>query len=217
MLIKFTLIFYFVHFSIVFSMFGRNCQLSKVTSTVLKEERGVLTKLKSGDLDAFSQIYEHYKFQITANIIRIVKSEELAVDLVQELFVKVWVNRERIDLDRSFRSYLYTIASHLISDELRKSKRDKKVEAQLMAFSSEVYSHVEENLIRHEDLASIRLAISKLPKQCGAVFVLHKIEGKTYQQIGELLGISKSTVKGHIIRANKFLKEELKENSSKNL
>lgn len=172
-------------------------------------ENELLVQLRSGNSLAFEKLYNAYKHRLAIRILRIVKDEELTEDLLQELFIKVWHNREEIDPERSFNAYLYRIASNLVMDSFRKLARDQKLETQIRATTSEVYSYIEEKIFEKEELALLQLNIDKLPPQRKLVFTMCKIEGKSYKEVSELMGISVNTVNDHVKKANSFLKSQL--------
>jgi len=123
--------------------------------------------------------------------------------------VKIWDNRQNIDIDQSFRSYLFRIAENKAYDFFRKAARDKKLQAQVLVAATEHYEHIESMLFNKENLAILNGAIESLPSQRQQVFRLCKLERKSYQEVSELLGISTSTVSDHIVKATRSVKEYL--------
>src|SRR5690606_26233930 len=113
-------------------------------------ERDLLLRAKAHDLVAIETLYNQYKFQSANNMLKLVKSEVLAEDLLQDVFIKVWDNRHLIDPDLSFRSYVFRIAQHMIIDLFRKAARDRKLREHILVNGSGIYSHVEELLDEKE-------------------------------------------------------------------
>lgn len=173
------------------------------------DEKEILFLLKSDDTQAFGELYSRYKVQIFCNIRRLVKSEDIAEELLQDVFVKVWDKRDLIDPEKSFRSYLFRIAENIVYDFFRKAARDKKLEAHLMSVATEFYSHIEENLYTKESALILNRAVEQLPPQRRKVFMLCKLEGRSYEEVSEMLGISTSTVNDHIVKASRSIKEYL--------
>src|SRR5207342_3843793 len=103
----------------------------------------LLSLLKQGNKQAFEKIYNLYSSRLFGNIFRMVKSESTAEEILQDTFLKIWYNRTSIDLDRSFRSYLFRIAENNVYDFFRKAARDKKIRARLFAAATEEYEHIE--------------------------------------------------------------------------
>jgi RNA polymerase sigma-70 factor (family 1) len=175
----------------------------------LYEERELLLRLQVGDERAFEILYRLHSKTIYRKILSMVKLADIADELTQGLFVKVWQKRGLIDPDKKFIFYVLQMASNLVIDFYRKVARDQKLQDEVIAISTELYSHTEEELIYKESKAIIDQAIAILPPQQRQVFTLCKIEGKSYQEAAELLGISTSTISNHIVQATKTIKQLL--------
>lgn len=173
------------------------------------DEKELVLKLKRGDSIAFEQLYDLYKYPLAKNVLRLVKSEDITEEIIQELFITIWRTRKRIDPDRSFSAYLHTIARNMVMDIFRKSVRDKKLEDLLMSTSTEIYSHIEEDIYTKETRIQIDAMLDLLPPKRRMVFKLCKLEGRSYKEVSEILNISVATVNDHVKKANSFLKNEL--------
>ncbi|TZF84874.1 RNA polymerase sigma-70 factor [Pedobacter sp. BS3] len=173
------------------------------------DEEQLLVLLQSGDKKSFEELYHRYKVRIYGNLVKLTKSEDLAEELLQEVFIKVWCKRETIDPQRSFRSYLFKIAENLVYDLFRKAACDKKLEAHLMAVATEFYSHIDEMISNKESLALINEAVDQLPPQRKHIYTLCKLEGKSYEEVSRQLGISTSTVNDHIVKGSRSVREYL--------
>lgn len=171
------------------------------------EERNILSDLRSGSQTAFRQIYEQYSGRIYLNILKMVKAEQDATELLQEVFIKVWDKRELIDPEQSFRSYLFQIARYAVYNFIRKNKLEKQVQAYLSLHNTQLYSHVEEQLDEKQDEQWLSQTIEQLPPQRRLIYTLCKIEGKSYAEVSALLNISTSTINDHIVKATKYIKE----------
>lgn len=174
------------------------------------DEKNLLLRLRDGDGAAFTELMERYKRPLGKSILRTLKSRENTEEALQELFVRVWVNREVIDPERPIKAYLFRIAENLVYDMLRKTAREKRLVAEYFTHLSEIYSHVEEDIFDKEIRATLRDAIDRLPEQRRRVFELCKIEGKSYEEVGRQLSISVATVNSHITNANTFLRQYFK-------
>ena len=171
------------------------------------DERELLLLLKQGNEQAFEKIYNSYSSRLFGNIYRMVKSESTAEEILQDTFLKIWYNRTGIDLEKSFRSYLFRIAENNVYDFFRKATRDKKLRAQLFAAATEEYEHIEEMIYRKENALLLQKAIESLSPQRQQVFRLIKLDNKSYDEVSRLLGISVSTISDHIVKANKTIRE----------
>src|SRR5690606_37778225 len=110
-------------------------------------------------------------------------------ELLQELFVRLWINRQQIDPERSIKSYLFRIGENLIQDTFRRAAKDKRMQQHLLTAVSEAYSHVEELLISSETRTELYQAIELLPPKRRKVFILCKLESKSYEEVSKLLNI----------------------------
>lgn len=163
--------------------------------------------LKKGDRNAFGKLYERYKMPLAANLFKLLKSEELTFDLLQDLFLKLWENRAQIDVEKSFRAYLFKIAENMVYDYYRKAARDTKMQLTIMQTSTEIYSYIEEDILIKEHSNLLREAVAQMPPQRRQVFTLFKLEGKSYKEIESIMGINGKTINSHLFQASKFLKE----------
>ena len=169
------------------------------------DESQLLLLIKQGDTCAFEKLYRTYSPMLYSNVLRMVKFPETAEEIIQEVFMKVWERREQVDTEKSFKSYLFTIAKHLVYDFFHRQVKQRRLETDLIAVSTELFRHVEEVISRKETAHAIEQAISKLPRQRKLVYTLCKIEGKSYEETARLLGISVSTISDHIVKATKIL------------
>lgn len=175
----------------------------------LTDEQNIVRQLIAGKEAAFELLYNSYKRPLAANILRLVKSEELASEILQNLFIKVWNNRGQVDPEKPFKAYLYRMAKNMVVDVFRKAARDERLHQHLMRNATEIYSHIEEDIYQKEQESMVMATIDRLPPQRKRIFLLFKIEGKSYQEISDELGISKATINEHITKANRFLREQL--------
>lgn len=169
-------------------------------------ERRLLIQLREGEVKAFEQLYFVYSKRLYGNILKMVKSEEMAEEILQEVFQRIWERRTSIDGDKSFKSFLFTIAKNLVYDFFYQQTKRREIEAHLIIMSTELYQHIDEELNYKESETILSDAIAQLPPQRKMVYTLCKIEGKSYEEVGKILGISTSTISDHIVKATKSLK-----------
>nr|WP_315423767.1 sigma-70 family RNA polymerase sigma factor [uncultured Pedobacter sp.] len=170
------------------------------------DEKSLLLQLKNGDERAFEILYNNYKYRIAGNLFKLLKSDDLVKEVLQELFFKIWEVRTQIDAEKSFKSYLFRIAENLVHDYFRKVAKDKRLLTKMVASSSELYLHVEEDLLSKEDAQKLQKAIDLMPPQRKMVFTLCKLEGKSYKEVEQIMGINAKTISSHMLQANRFLK-----------
>jgi len=169
-------------------------------------EYELLKRLQSGDQLAFESLYQNYSREIYSKLVKMVKNVTLAEELTQDVFVKVWNKREVITIDQPFRYYLLTLTNNIVNDFYRKAARDRKLQDEIIAASTELYNPTEEQIYYKESKELMDQAINSLPSQQKLVFQMCKIEGKSYEEVSKLLGISTSTISNHIVKATKSIK-----------
>lgn len=168
-------------------------------------EKELLLNLRDGDQRSFEILYDRYAAKLSAKLFRLLKSWDEVEEALQELFVKVWESRYKIDPDKSFQSYLYTIASNIANDYYRKVSKDKELAQRLLERISALH-HSEVLAVQIQADAELMRIIEKLPPQRKIVFKLCKLEGKSYAEVSKLLTISEATIGDHIAKANKFIR-----------
>lgn len=173
------------------------------------DEKYLITFLNKGDDASFEALYRLYSKRLFGYLIRLVKSESIAADLLQDAFIKIWNNRQNIDPEKSFRSYLFRITENLVYDFFRKAARDKKLQAAIIESYDDSYNHVEESFCVAEVDHKLKEVIKLLPAKRRQVFQLIKIEERSYEEVSELLHISVSTINDHVVKATKFVRKNL--------
>ena len=171
------------------------------------QEKELLIALRSGNQKAFEKLYQMYSPRLFGKLMKLVKSESNAKEILLEVFIIVWDRRESIDHEKSFRSLLFKIAENKAFDFFRKAARDKVKQAELIALTTEDYIVIESYMSVDENLKILEKAIAVLPPQRQQVFRLCKLEGKSYKEVGELLDISVSTISDHIVKGTKSIRE----------
>lgn len=176
-------------------------------------ETELLIKLKQGDQYAFEQLYFLHSKLLYNNILHLVKEREVAEELLQDLYLKIWENRINLDPGKSFKAYLFTIARNMVYDYFRKVSLNKRMIVKMMINVKESYSNIEDIISFKESSASLKDAIDTLPAQSKKVYILSKLEGKSHEEISIDLGISVSTVNNHIVKANRIVRSYLAKHS----
>lgn len=176
-------------------------------ATMNSNEQHLIRLLQQGDHVAFDTLYNTYSGRIYGRILRLTAIESVASDILQETFVTVWEKRQSINVELSFRSWLYRIAENAVYQYYRRLARDSRFQERVLNHFTEMYWHTEEDLIFKESKKILHDAIAKLPEQRRKVFQLCKIEGYSYREAAEILGVSPSTVSNQLVKANAFVKE----------
>jgi len=173
----------------------------------------LLNKLSEGSEEAFAQLYQLHSNKLYNNILYLVKDAEVAKELLQDLYMKIWEGRVNINPEKPFKSYLFMIARNLVYDYFRRVSLNKKMIVKMMADASAFSNYTDDLIDFKESSATLEKAIDTLPAQSKKVFVLCKMDGKTHEEISAELGISISTVNNHMVKANKIVRDYLLKNN----
>lgn len=177
---------------------------TKLRTSLTLDEKELLLRMKESDVVAFDMLYNRYKTQLATNLFKLLKSWDQVEELLQELFVRVWENRERIDPEKSFKAYLYRIGGNLVNDYFRKLAKDRNLAQKIWESMSltDYPESLRKQILEDQELMK---TIEKLPPQRQLVFKLCKLEGKSYAEVSQLLHISEAAVNDHITKANRFI------------
>lgn len=158
-------------------------------------------KIRQRDLQAFETYYkDHYKEFFLASY-KYVKKTALAEEIVNDVFLKIWEDAERIVIESSLKAYLYRAVINRSINALNKQKKEDQHQKELIILQQDHYDIKEMEL--NELKTQLYKAIDALPEQCKKVFIMSRFDGLKQQEIADKLGISIKTVKNHITHALK--------------
>ncbi len=174
------------------------------------DEQILIDRLKKGDENAYNYLYKIYYSELCTYFNTISGSRDIAEDLVQQAFIKIWKKRNSLVIENSLKKYIFKIGYNLFVDLKRKSKKDMLLFDQLrndavtemLEYSNDEYE---------EKMKILNLEIEKLPTKCKTVFLLGKVNGLKYREISEELNISVKTVERHMTKALKRLRKKLRD------
>jgi len=176
------------------------------------EESRLISLLNEDSEYAFQLIYDKHRNRIYQTAIKFLKSPIIAQDVVQDVFMKLWFERHKIEPSKPVEGWLYTVAKNNILNKLRKIANDWKAIDLLSHTILQSENNTDQKLTEGEFKQKLQSAVSKLPEQQKVVFILSRFEKLTYIQIGEKMGISPLTVKTHLSRALFAIKKQFEEN-----
>lgn len=164
----------------------------------------IIMKVAEGDSTAFTKLYNHYKEPGIRFSMAIVKDEEEAENMLHEVFIKIWNRREQINPELNFNSYIFTCLRNMAFDYLKKLERNQSLQHQYLQMMNDtqgIDSEAEEAKI-----VLLRNAMNSLPAKRKMILKLNVEDGKSYQEIAEMMRISKNTVKNQLVKAKQFLR-----------
>lgn len=160
----------------------------------------LLLRLTAGDRLAFRIIFERYRDKVFSLSYKLLKRRELAEDAVQDIFTKLWLGKNELCSVDNFSAYLNAVTRNYLLNQLEKMVRAEKKLIELNRMAVQHHSPPAVNSVQEFNYALAR-AMSQLTQQQKKVYYLGKVQGMTYDQIAEHLGISKETVKTHMSEA----------------
>lgn len=172
----------------------------------------LIIQIKKGNKLAFSQLFRLYYPKLFSFISQLLKDRQLAEEITQDVFLRLWINREKINPDLSFDSYLFTIAKHIVLNFFRKKEIEQRYIDHTLHASGADYVDEEEHFYYKDLLAIIEQAVGQMPPQQQKVFRLSREQGLLNAEIAEKLGISKRTVEKHIYSSLTFLRKIIEKN-----
>ena len=167
-------------------------------------EKTIWQQIQQKNIKVFERYYkDHYKAFFLASY-NYVKAAEVAQEIVNDVFLRIWDDAEKIMIESSLKSYIYRAVINRSINTLNKQKRESRNQKDFLQLPQESYElrHMETNELK----VQLYQAIDALPEQCKKVFLMSRVEGLRQQEIADKLGISIKTVKNHITHALKLLR-----------
>jgi len=165
-------------------------------------------KICEGDTDAFRELFCFYCQSLIYFANRYVKDIHISENIVQDVFLKVWSNRSKLDSTLSIKAYLYKAVRNRSLKHLKHLKIENRDSGKLMSLYTKVRTP-EDEWHNIELNRAIHQTINKLPTKCRIIFCMNRFDYLTYAEIAEIQNISVKTVETHMGRALKFLRKHL--------
>jgi RNA polymerase sigma-70 factor (family 1) len=165
-------------------------------------------KIRQSDSIAFSYIFQKYYQALYQFAGRFVKDAQTAENIVQDVFVKLWTNRENCLITSSLKSYLYAATRNTALNYLRSEKKQISTN-DLVNDKQDTAANPEERIIENEIIGRVHKAIEKLPEKCRYIYLMKRYDDLKYHEIAEILDVSINTVKTQMKRAVKSLMTNL--------
>ena len=160
----------------------------------------------AGDRLCFKRIYNCYRDRVYAYTIKITKSHELSEEIVQDVFIKLWNSRNKINPEFSFSSFIFRVAHNHTVNVLKRLRCDKIARENISKSANSAVDDTDSKLILQEYFGIMKQAIDELPPKRKNIFNLSRVEGISHDKIADKMGISKNTVKSQLVKATKAIK-----------
>ncbi len=173
-------------------------------------EQDLLARVKTSDMSAFELLFHTYQPILFRHLWYKSQDADLAQEIVQETFIRVWEHRASLKPKRSFFAYLVTISMNALRDHWKRENVRMRYQDEVPRPSLSVHDNPENSLrLKLLEEKIIETVNESLPDRCRTVFILSRVEGKTIGEIAGLLHISRKTVKNQLYHALKILRKRL--------
>jgi RNA polymerase sigma-70 factor (family 1) len=170
------------------------------------DEKALFRRIAVGDEAAFTFIFHKYKGPLFTYAMRLTKSQGAAEELVQDCFLKLWTHRQGLDKVENPGGYIHHLARNTGIDFLRRLAVNKQMQQQVWSRISKEENSTELAIEHSETHRMIQQAVSQLTVQQQEVFRLSRYEGLSYEEISLRLGISRNTVKNHLVNSLRYIR-----------
>lgn len=160
----------------------------------------------------YSRLYTQHKVWMLRHVMKFGVSEADAEEIIQEAFVRL-LRLDEPSTHSYLRSYLQRIATNIAIDRFRRKQRSPEIKLEEEEESQQSAYHLSPERVEtsRETLAALQESLKKLPEKCQKAFLLYKVEGQSYQQIAQTLGVSESMVRKYVLRALRHSYDEIKD------
>tara|TARA_R110002049_G_C9047133_1_gene553206 strand:+ start:555 stop:1154 length:600 start_codon:yes stop_codon:yes gene_type:complete len=179
-----------------------------------ESEEHLVEQLTHHNEAAFRQLYDTYRNDIYAYSISMLKDKVIAEGVVQDVFMKVWLNREHLDHTLSFKAYVFRLTRNITINLLKRAVREKQLKEVIFYSKKSINSpSAEYEMVEKEYNVIRKQIIDKLPPRRRLIFKMSRNEGLSYEEISLKLGISENTVKSQMNKALQAIRVVLSNHS----
>jgi RNA polymerase sigma-70 factor (family 1) len=172
----------------------------------------LIVLLKNNNVQAFDEIYHRFVARLHGFLVKVYKDQILAEEVTQEVFIKIWENRQAIKPGHTFEGYLFKIAKNKIYDQLHKQKRKEEVYGQLKI--NESSNELEDSIFYNDLDQQVNAVVNGLPASQKEIFILSRQELLSNDEIAQKLDLSRRTVETQLYRVLQKIKRELNRNET---
>lgn len=156
----------------------------------------------------FLETYRAFYGKVFTFVLSLVKSKANAQDITQNIFMKLWKNRKKLEHVKSMDDYLFILSKNACMDYFRKASRKKEISTDVFDefLLSRIVSSPEKRIDALSDIEELRHVIESLPSKRRDIFIMSRFDGLSNDEIASILGVSKKTVENQISLATKKIK-----------
>lgn len=186
--------------------------MRKICHDLTSEDKILVKLLQDNSTQAFDALYKRYSARLYNFVMKISNYDVyISEEIVQRVFIKIWEIKEKLDPEKSFNSFLSTIAKNMLLNEYNHIATEFIYKNYVLISSENTYTSFEEKIEYTFFKDYLLKLIDKLPPACREVYKLSRFESFSNKEIAMHLNKSESTVEKQIIKANKFIKENIQQ------
>jgi RNA polymerase sigma-70 factor (family 1) len=170
----------------------------------------LVERLQNGDIEAFDLLYKRYSGKLYAFGMKYLRSTMESEELVQSVFLKVWVNHNHLKKELSIRSYLFTIAYNEICNLFRERNYHRKFIDDTLYKDTQSSTSIEDRIDFQSVLTRVQQIVEKLPERQKSIFLKSREEGKSTKEIAEEVGLTPGSIDNYISDSLKFIRNSLR-------
>jgi RNA polymerase sigma-70 factor, ECF subfamily len=171
----------------------------------------IIGRIRQGDLKQFETLFRSSYTSLVKYARTLIKDNDTAEEIVQDLFFRLWENKEKIEIESSLNGYLFRSVHNRCLHYIEHQKVVERHE-QEMSFETSSTEESPVEILQYKELqAKIARTIEKLPERCGQIFCMSRFEGLKYSEIAEKLSVSVKTVEANMGKALKEFRKALAE------
>lgn len=175
-------------------------------NTIKEEIHSLLNQVANGNHRAFRVVFDNYHIKVFNYAVKFLKSEELAQEVVQDVFLKIWNQRQNLPHLENFGGYLRKVSINMTLDALKKTAAYERALVVSLSSWSEADNSTQEKLSHLDAQAYVDRLLAKLPQQQRLAYTMFYIDGLKQKEVAQNMNISLFTVKAHLRQALKNLR-----------
>ena len=175
---------------------------------MILHEKLLIRELQRSNAKAFEFLYKEYHARLYNFCMSIIRNKQDAEGMVQEVFIAVWENREKLDENKSFSGFIYSIAKNKTLNKI-KQNLSRRVYLEYLQTENQVLDEVASDFESRELMDFLLKTIQELPEKSKEIFLLSRNEGLTYKQIAAKLDVTENVVDHQIRKSLKYIREKL--------
>lgn len=175
----------------------------------MTRDNEAINRIRRGDKKEFESLFRSSYVPLVRYARTMINDQDTAEEIVQDLFFRIWQNREKINIESSLNGYLYRSVHNMCLHYIDHQKIVEKYSREA-GLREEANAVDPEEILQHKELQSaIKLILSRLPERCSLIFCMNRFEGLKYAEIAEKLSLSVKTVEANMGKALKEFRKAL--------